>query len=228
MSLVQKLRSVTVIALALVLAGCAGTQASVVPTSAPSKSPSATATPSPDPDTVVASVVLSGSAISTENGAGEQLESIPFAPDASSAIATLADAFGEAPFEYEQSGCRIGNYYAWGTEAPAPNVGRLGLTLHTPDGGVEFTVSLSAPEVSGVELHISTGQSVGDDVSALLADPGADFNREGYSGSFMWDVTSYRVTQGIEFPFGGVGMVSSPDTTLIQAAAPAGLGAFYC
>ena len=215
------------IMMAFALAGCAQAQTGARPGPDVAGSSSSAPTATPTLDGSVSSIVLSGTGISTANAAGETLMTIPFEQDSASAVALLTDTMGENPLERYQDGCRIGTYYTWSPAAGEPESGVEGLVLHVPEGGDRFQVTFTLPALLGIDLRIITGQSVGDDVSSILADASTR-SEAGYEGSFMWDVASYNEFNGAQFPVGGVGFVGDSGSVMTVATAPGSWGAFYC
>ena len=227
MKLDHTLRAGLIITMALALAGCAQAQTSTTATPDVAGSSSSAPTATPTLDGAVSSIVLSGAGVSTANAAGETLTTIPFEQDAVSAVALLTDTLGESPVERYQDSCRVGTYYTWSPAAGEPESGVEGLVLHVPEEGDIFQVTFTLPTLLGIDLRISTGQSVGDDVSSILADASTQ-SEAGYEGSFMWDVASYNEFNGARFPVGGVGFVGDSGTVMSVATAPGSWGAFYC
>lgn len=188
-------RASFIVALLLVLTGCAAPSPVVSPSpSAPAVAASPTPTPSAvaDPLTTVTTLVMRPEALRLIDEAGGVVADLGYLSDASAALDALAVVFGSEPIDEEYRGSshdapstahRWEGFTLWEMRYVDnwAGVESAGSNLYLPAFRVQFT----APDAFGVALTDLSGRQVGGSWADLTSDPAIQTNPSGCSGPYV-------------------------------------------
>ncbi|WBU38091.1 hypothetical protein [Homoserinibacter sp. YIM 151385] len=210
-------------AAALVLLALTSCQsAAPEPTSSPTTVPEAPS-PSPTPEgSGIATIVLAADGLDLLDDGGSTVEELGWFDDSATTIATLTDAFGEEPAEFDYEGnieSAPGVDYTWGDDA---------FVLRVQDFEAEApltsnqTVIVKAAAVGEVAIEGPEGVAVGDPASDAASAPAWGEPFEGDDGHTVQWVKLDTVSPG-DGPEENytTGIIDLDDDVVVQLQAPA-------